>query len=391
MTNFIGLFFFLLILIVTIFIYRRSSDFEPYLFLKLIGYTILGGLVVHVNEWRLPLGFLASLLFFNHVKVNAKAKRRAAFLGLIVFIVMTILPWAQTFVFEQPREVPVENTNFYDGSLVEEWENIHSKFSEESGAKVIDFKVEISKEGEMRDFRMSVEENAYPEKIHYTITLSDDDQTFIVKRKKVERDELQYATATVTEARFFLAQVDLITKPMIDLDGAESYILNASGQRSTFSVTDQNTFRIDTAGKEKVKNSELPAEAIFVELCDAKCDVSEHFLFDQSVVEPDITKENVLDVAQQDSPEIVKWLRYHIGDHIGYEKNGEFFLKHDGEEENVTEQQYERALKATPMKKIQENENMWEVTVENPYGEAPHLMEFKLNGDAREIEWVRFK
>ena len=66
-------------------------------------------------------------------------------------------------------------------------------------------------------------------------------------------------------------------------------------------------------------------------------------------------------------------------------------MKKDGEEKNVTEEEYEQALKETPVTKIQENENMWEVTVENPYGEAPHVMEFKLNGETREVEWVRFK
>ena len=66
-------------------------------------------------------------------------------------------------------------------------------------------------------------------------------------------------------------------------------------------------------------------------------------------------------------------------------------MKKDGEEKNVTEEAYEQALKETPDTQIQESENRWEVTVENPYGDAPHVMEFKLNGEAREVTFMRFE
>ena len=392
MNNFIGVFFYLLILTITILIYRKSDEFEPYLVWKLIGYTILGAFSLQFNEWNLPLGFLIYLLFFTNIKVNAKAKKRAVYLGLVIYAVSAIVPWVQNDIYEQPKEVSVLNTNFYEGSLAKEWENIHSKLGNiEYPAKVLDFDMAISDEGEIEDFDMYVEENATPENVHYHITLSGDDKEFIVERNKVGTEGFHFVSETLTESEFFLSQIDLIKKSMLNEEGVETYYLSASGQRTNYPQTDDDSYRIDTAGKTKVENSELPADAIVVDVCDGDCDYRAYFLFDLLEKKPRITEDNVLDLAQQKSSEIRSWLIKHTGDELGLEKDGEYFLTKDGKKEKVSKETYFKIVTETPEITINHDEPLLEVTVKNPYGDQPHQMDFAFNKELREVNWVRFK
>ncbi|WLR59026.1 hypothetical protein [Guptibacillus hwajinpoensis] len=314
MENLIWLLYYFLILIVLIIIYRKSADSEHYLFLKLIGYTFLGGFSLQLNDWRLPLGVLIYFLFFTKTKVNVKAKKRAVYVGLFIFLTSSIVPWVQTFLYEQPQEVALLNTNFYSGSLAEEWKHIHSNLGDENdSSKVIGFNMEISDEGTMNDFNMVVEENASPEKVHYNIELADNHEEFIVERTKVGSEGVHFADQTLTEADFFLKQIDLIKKPMLKEKDVDTYFLSASGQRTNHPQTDDESYRISTAGKEKVESSELPADALVVDVCDADCDYHEYFLFDLLEKKPQITEANVLDIAQQNSTEVKNWLESHTG------------------------------------------------------------------------------
>lgn len=392
MNNMIGVFFYLVILILTILIYRKSDELEPSLMWKLIGYTILGGFSFQFNEWKLPLGFLIYLLFFRNIKVNAKAKKRAVYLGLVIFLVSTIVPWVQNYLYEQPKEITVLNPNFYEGSLAKEWENIHSKLgNKENSVKVLDFDMAISDEGEIEDLDMYVEENATREKIHYDVTLSHEDKKFIVERIKVEGDAFPFPSETVTEGEFFFNQIDLIKKPMLNEEGVDTYYLSSSGQRTSYPQMDEGSYRIDTAGKRKVGENELPTDAIVVDLCDGDCDYRAYFLFDVLERMPPITEDNVLDIAQQQSSEIESWLINHTGDELGLEKNGEYFLTKGGNKEKVSKETYFKVLTETPDVAINQNGQRWEVTVKTPYGDQPHQLEFTINEALMEVEWVRFK
>ncbi|TKD72230.1 hypothetical protein [Pseudalkalibacillus hwajinpoensis] len=391
MNNFIGLGFYTLITVTIITLYRKSEESEPYLLLKLIGYAILGGFTFDLGDWKLPLGFLVFLLFFRNIKINAKVKKRAAYLGLVIYLLSLIIPFIQTTIFEWPREIELQNTNFYSGSLVEEWENVHNELSDfEQGVRITHFKMMMNEKGKMTDLQMDMKENAFSEEIHYRIRLSEDDEKLIVKRRKVERVRDPYVEPPYTEAGFFLAQIDLIKKSMLDHQGVDSYTLRSDGQRSGFGITDGVNYRIDTAGKHTLEKSELPVEAIVVDVCSPKCSVYEHFLFDIINREDEVTESTFLDIARKDSPEVEQWFKNHTGDKIGYEEDGGYVLIKDGEKEKVTDEEFDRALKETPIIDYQQDGVMWKVTVENPYGDAPHVMRFTLDGKAREVLEIHF-
>ncbi|MBN8208942.1 hypothetical protein JI666_09310 [Bacillus sp. NTK071] len=348
MNNLLGLGFYTLITVTIITLYLKSEESEPYLLLKLIGYAILGGFTFELGDWKLPLGFLVFLLFFRNIKINSKVKKRAAYLGVVIYLLSLLIPFIQSTIFEWPREIELKNTNFYSGSLVEEWENVHNELNDiEQGGKITHFKMIMNDKGKMTDLQMDVVENAFSEEIHYRIRLSEDDEKLIVNRRKEERVQYyQSVEPPYTEAVFFLAQIDLIKKPMLEHKGVESYTLRSDGRRSGFGISNGMNYRIDTAGKHKLEKSELPVEAIVVDVCSPKCSVYEHFLFD--VFNNNVTESTILDVALKDSPEIEQWFKDHTGDNIGYEENGGYVLIKDGKKEMVTDEEYDRALKETP-------------------------------------------
>jgi hypothetical protein len=68
-----------------IFLYNKREVNENYLFLKLIGYFLLGSFRFNLNGFVIPLGFVISI--FMKPMDNIKIKKTAAILGLINLIV----------------------------------------------------------------------------------------------------------------------------------------------------------------------------------------------------------------------------------------------------------------------------------------------------------------
>ncbi|MCA1056143.1 hypothetical protein LCM10_14175 [Rossellomorea aquimaris] len=392
----IGLMLLMVSIAVLIVLYRKSDKEEPYLVLKLVGYTVLGAAMLTVNGIQIPIGFVVFLLFFRTIGVNAWSKKRAAYAGFAVFLLSVILSFAVREWDEWPRKVTLEHTNFYEGSLLEEWEKIKKELDVENeyGIKLTDFRMVISKEGEYERLDLSLVDESYPEVVHYTIRLSADGESLKVRRRKTDAE--QWGQNSYTEAAFALTQFDLINKSMLDDGSMNYYELNSDGQRMGYDVRDQKNFRIDTAGKKELKNSELPVNAITLDVCGTEgtidehgtifeCGPFEHFLFDVMERKLELHSGTALEIARKSSPEIDQWLTEHLGDRISREADGEYFLLVDGKEKPVSQQEYMKALKETPMVGVNEmGEEKWKVTVENPYGDAPHTMTFEIDGSGED-------
>lgn len=404
MSNVIEMVLFIFTVVAVIILYRKSEEVEPFLFLKLFGCTFLGAFMINLNGFKLPLGFVVFLLFFRNIPVNAAYKKRAAYVGLIVFLLSVVLSFIETKLYEWPRKVQLQDTNFYSGSMVGEWENIKEEFEimDDYGVKITDFRTVISHEGKFKNLEMSLVEDAHPYMIYYTLNLLDDGKSVEVKRKKVESN--QWEDSHYVEAHYLLANIDLITKPMLNNEEITYYELRTDGQRNGYAIREQMKFSIDTSGKEKIENSQLPVDGILVEVCGTsgtidsygsmfKCDTHEHFLMDMLEREIEISESSILTVARKRSPEIDQWLNEHTGDYVTNEINGEYVLKKDGVEKKVTENEYLKALKEIPIIDITfiEHKNIWQVKVENPYGNGTHIMEFKIFGETREVSDLKFR
>jgi hypothetical protein len=399
----VELFLFMLSIAVVIILYRKSDEEEPYLFMKLLGYTVLGAFMLEINRVKLPLGFVVFLLLFRDIPINAWGKKRAAYLGLIIFLLSVIIPFVEKEWYERPRTVMLQETNFYEGNLLDEWKKIKRELDVENeyGVKLKDFRMVIDKQGEYEVLDLSMVDESHPYTVFYKITLSGDGEAVRVSRSRYEAE--QWGTSPYTETDFVLTQFDLVTRNMLKDDGMNYYELNSDGQRMGYAVSDQEKFRVDTAGKKELQDNELPVDAIVVNVCGTEgtidehgmifeCDINEHYLFDVMERELELNSGTVLEVARKISPQIDQWLTEHIGEYIGSEKNGEFILKIDGVEKSVAEQEYVKALKETPVVEINEaGQDKWKVKVENPYGEAPHVMEFEIIREGPEVSKLHFK
>ncbi|MBM7603036.1 hypothetical protein JOC75_001006 [Metabacillus crassostreae] len=403
MNNTTQLIMLFLSIIFVLVLYRKSKEEEQLLLLKLFGFTFLGAFMLDINGLKLPLGFAIFLLFFRSPRVNAKTKNSAAYLGLVIFMLVVFIPKIENMIYERTQHVELLDTNFYSGSLVEEMKHLKNQLNmDDNRIEIHDLDLTINQDGTYENLRLQLEEQNYEDTVNYNIDLSHDRKNLEVKRFKVKSEEYVNDN-TFTEAELVLGNLDLITNSMLNFEGEAYTQLKTDGQRVSYEVRENRNFQISTAGKNKVENSQLPVRTIFVDVCHSneldelrnplKCEYKERFLLDMLPNELELTDSTVLDVARQVSSEIDEWLVKHTGDSIAYEKNGEFVLIEDGKEEKVQESEYIMALKETPRTTITHNEqnNIWDVTIENPYGNAPHKCEFMLNGETREVHELKFR
>lgn len=119
---------FSIVILGLVLIYRRlvSNREEKNLVFKLVGYYLLGGFNFKINLFPLPLGFLANLLFFRPIE-NSKAKKSAAILGLVAFILSLIIPTLADLYFERPRDVTVSSNNLYSLDFSRDWQTYNKK------------------------------------------------------------------------------------------------------------------------------------------------------------------------------------------------------------------------------------------------------------------------
>ncbi|WP_246942451.1 hypothetical protein [Bacillus pinisoli] len=403
MNNTIQVIIYMITFIVVLMLYRKSKEEEPLLLLKLIGFTILGAFMLDLDGFKLPLGFAIFLLFFRKINVNADMKHIAAYVGLVIFMLGVCIPQIENMIYERIHHVELLETNFYSGSLVEELDHLRDELNIDGyRIELRGLEMTIQQDGTFESLALGLAELTHEGTVNYTINLSNDRKTLEVTRYKVE-DEDYLNDYIFTDAELVLANFDLITDAMLDFEGDDYYQLRTDGQRIVYEGKGNKNFQINTAGKIKVENSQLPVQAIVVDVCGGKeldelrnpfkCSRNEQFLLDLLKHDEELNESSVLDVARQRSSEIEEWLTEHTGESIGYEKNGEFVLIKDGVKEKVQESEYVAILKETPRTTILhiERENIWDVTVENPYGDAPHTMVFRLNGETREILDLNFR
>lgn len=165
--------------------YRLKSDDEGYLPLKLIGYYFLGTFRFNFNKLSLPLGFLIFLLFFRP-QINSRAKKAAAILGLIIFIVGITAPAFSNAYFERTRVINSSSQYFYSMDLKNDFEAITSKLEIKVGCKLDNLNITYENDGKFRDLRydiLSQVENGY---IIYHVWLDQTDKKYRIDPVKVD-------------------------------------------------------------------------------------------------------------------------------------------------------------------------------------------------------------
>ncbi|WP_409250680.1 hypothetical protein V1502_10925 [Bacillus sp. SCS-153A] len=397
MNNITQMILLLLTTIVVVILYRKSKEDEPYLLIKLFGFTFLGAFFLDFNELRLPLGFVVILLLFRKLKVNVEPKFTAASFGWGLMVLSIMIPQIESIIFERTHYVDVLDDNFYSGSLMAELQHIKDEFDmEHDTVELRGLEMTIHQDGRYNYLSMGLAEETHEGTVNYSIDLSHDRKTFEVTRYKVREEDEEYLNDFMfTDAGLVLGNLDLITSSMLDFPGEKFYQFRTDGQRIVYDTIGDSNYQVNTAGIFKVENDKLPVKAIVVDVCASKevkenryaykCGPFKHFLFDALKYEEALNQSTVLDVARRQSLEIDEWVASHIGDSVGHEKYGV--------EEKVKESEYIKALKETPRSSISFNqqENIWDVKIETLYGDAPHTMEFKLNAETRTVTELTFR
>ncbi|WP_421385306.1 hypothetical protein ACOJQI_11240 [Bacillus salacetis] len=282
---------YILTIIVLLLLFRKAKEGEPYLLIKLFGYTFLGAFMLELGELKLPLGFVIFLLFFQKSQVNVEVKHTAASIGLVLFLLGVFVPHVERMIFERTHHIDLLENNFYDGSLVEEYEHLKAEFDmNRAYTELRGFDMTIDQDGNYENLSFGLTEDTHEGTINYTIDLADDRKTLEVSRYKLNEQEDYMDDYMFTDTELVFANLDLITDSMLDFEGDRFYQLTTDGQRVNYGVNENKTFQINTAGKFKVEDSQLPVNAIVVDACGSreldehrypfKCRHDEQFLLD---------------------------------------------------------------------------------------------------------------
>lgn len=104
---------------------KMKNDDEPYYALKIIGYYLFGYFRLSLNRLHIPLGFIIFLLFLRNPGKNQRAKRYAASLGLLAFIVSLMIPAIVESYYERPRYIEAITTNnIYELNFQNHWKEV---------------------------------------------------------------------------------------------------------------------------------------------------------------------------------------------------------------------------------------------------------------------------
>lgn len=230
----------LIALSIFIAIYFYSDRGEDVIFLKLLGYSLLGGFVFRLNEIPIPLGFIIILLFFNP-KVNKAAKIRAACLGLALLF---LLPLASDWYFEHPVNVAASGSNLYSLDFNRDWEAIRGKIGTLQQYKLNDFEVSYNPDGEIRRMYYSIIGHRANEYVWYRVIYLPEKQAYSITARKMDRNIYHYGSMLTPDSLFsVLEKLDM--RSIVDEENLAWYMLSCNGNYMSASANRPLQFLVE--------------------------------------------------------------------------------------------------------------------------------------------------
>jgi hypothetical protein len=256
-----GLFTAVLILGIII-IYRKSDSCENLLFLKLLGYYLLGSFRFNLNKLAIPLGFILYLIFFKP-KLNEKNKRSAALLGLLFFILGVAIPLVSNFLYEMPKQIKVDSVRINTIDFQKDWQLIKQKLEVNEDTRLEEFNLSYNADGTIRDLSLQLILRKDKEFTHYFIYFSPDKKKYIIRPSKVER-WLQY-DRLVTAERYFQYMSLLDLEAIRPSKQYEWYVVASMGEVVNYAIRDNNKFLVVSKDNlRKISNDELPIKGFYI-------------------------------------------------------------------------------------------------------------------------------
>ncbi|MFD1738143.1 hypothetical protein ACFSCX_16570 [Bacillus salitolerans] len=390
-----------IILLLTPFIYcKYKQEQEANIYWKFVGIMLVSSFTLHLNNWSLPVGFVIYLAFFKHKK-NKSIKQKAAYVGLALFFLQFLIPYIQSYWFEFPRKLAVQEENMYNSPFKDNWSKIQSEFDlVDKDIRLMDFRVVYSHEGSIVDYEFTFMERINMEHhISYKVDFNEETSYLEIKRHAFEGQWLLFdLSIPVTELFRQLEQMD-IQKLRLTRDYPFYRLEIQEGHKIHYGVKDAKKYVIDYNKIKEIDNTMLPIEGHRILSCGLTKETNDHysscedyidFFFNASYNEHDglITEEEAITFAEENKA-VKEWLMKHTDEQIAREQNGKHYVNKDGEWTEVDERTYVKVLKFTPAVKVEKVVDEWHIRYENEYGQNPHEMRVVIDARTGEVESIR--
>ncbi|MGP4069751.1 hypothetical protein [Halobacillus sp. B29] len=256
---------------IIMYIYRKWGREEPYLFLKLLGYSVLGSFAFTINQWSLPLGFVIFLVFFREPAWNRLAKRYAAYLGLFLFLTSLIIPPVQNYVYERPRHIDAAKSlaGSEEFNFNEHWNRINQTFSDIHNPRLERLEMEFTDEGDVQSLFYNFKTVAQGDReSNYSVELNLDEKEYEIKRNRYQKQNQQVfhmgqgMNGRISPEEFFKVINETGLEAFMQNKDTQYYSLNAEGAVRSLSGNPENTFMVTTSGIRPVIEGQLPIDAV---------------------------------------------------------------------------------------------------------------------------------
>ncbi len=236
-----------------ILIYGKREEEEEHLGWKLFGFCFLGAFTFRLNDFPIPLGFIIFLLFF-HPKVNRVAKRRAALLGLVFFLVGAVYPSVEKYSFERPWEIAMASSNVHQLSFSEEWKKLQTRLDIVEDARLVFINIAFTSDGKLKtingDF-MGMKDHEF---IRYSIEYDPiTNKSKILRQKSTENVPNYHELVTMTR---LCKVVDRVKEKNMLPNSMEEYLIHAEGRMDIGKMTEKEVCVIDNNGNVKMDEYE---------------------------------------------------------------------------------------------------------------------------------------
>lgn len=247
-------------------LYKNKDEAEENIFLKLIGYFMIGAFVIPIKKIILPIGFIIHLIVYK-AEVNRDIKRKSALFGFILIIYITISPTMRQLPYEKSEEIPISSTMIQSLNLKDDLERVKAEFDIKDILKLDWFNVEYLNNGEIRKIRIALCGKKYGENVLYYISYDKDvnENNYLVRRSKYIFSEEYIESAVECDRVFETIHLIQTKKPLREFDDYEISVSNQDEysydeKTTTFLIDKDNNIReltkddIDVTGIEIIIN-----------------------------------------------------------------------------------------------------------------------------------------
>ncbi len=244
------------ILLIVIYLNYKSEE-ERDTLLKLIGYFILGAIILKFNWIPIPIGMSLYIILFKS-KTNMNLKRISVCLVFFMMLYILIIPKIQYWSFDRVREIGISTKNIYLFKIENDFQLIKDNMNFNKQVKIKDFCVEFKRNGDIDNLEYEYIKKGKRELIAYKVIADFKRGVYKISPRKIKHIEIY--DALIEEEHFFqvLNQLDI---DKIRPEGAyRSFGIVCSGEYGSWSVKNWKSYINRNGIFERVKDENLPVE-----------------------------------------------------------------------------------------------------------------------------------